>query len=187
ELDADKFNVALRVGQKSKLAAEREPKNLEQHAMAAQVLSLAVIGHRGDPKQAQAADELMATIDKNESNPEAIKARAAVAIAQNKPQEAEAMLTQLTGEAAKGGSDAFAQLLLAWAQLKGNRAKSAEATFQKALSLDGKLAGAAWGVALCREKAGDKAGMQQWVQKTIERSPAHFAAQLAQARDRGED
>ncbi len=71
---ADNYDVLLRVGQKIKLSAEAQPKNLEQHAMAAQVLSLAVIAHRGDLKQARAAEELMATIDKNEANPEAVKA-----------------------------------------------------------------------------------------------------------------
>ena len=187
EIAVDNYDVLVRVGTKIKSSAEAQPKNIEQHAMAAQVLSLAVIAHRGETRHATAAAQLIASIEKNDGNPELTKARAAVAIAQGHPQDAEAMLTQLTGEAGKGGSDAFAQLLLGWAQLKGNRAKSAEATFQKALQLDGKLAGAAWGVALCRDKAGDKGGMQTWAQKTVERSPSHFAALLVQSRDKPED
>jgi predicted Zn finger-like uncharacterized protein len=187
EIAVDNYDVLVRVGTKIKLSAEAQPKNIDQHAMAAQVLALAAIAHRGEAKHANAAAQLIAAIEKNDGNPELTKARAAVAIAQGHPQDAEAMLTQLVGEAGKGGNDAFAQLLLGWAQFKGNRAKSAEVTFQKALSLDGKLAGAAWGMALCRDKAGDKAGVETWAQKTVERSPAHFAALLMQAREKPED
>src|SRR5262249_29726022 len=59
--------------------------------------------------------------------------------------------------------------------------------FQTALRLDPKLAAAAYGVALCRERAGDDTGVQTWMQNTLKASPSHFAAGLATTRDKGED
>src|SRR5262249_5591622 len=77
EIAVDNYDVLVRVGTKIKLSAEAQPKNIDQHAMASQVLALAVIAHRGEAKHANAAAQLIATIEKNDTNPEVTKARAA--------------------------------------------------------------------------------------------------------------
>src|SRR5262249_55199579 len=135
---------------------------------------------------AKAASELMDAVDKANANVEVQKARAAVAVATGHPQDGESQLNQLLA-GGKGGTDAFGTLLLGGGRLRGNRANRAEASFQRSLTLDQKLADAAFGLALCRDKAGDDKGTQSYLQKTLERSPTHFAALVMSARDKGED
>jgi len=179
EIADDNYASYLRVGQRLKSAAQGNPKAVVERSMAAEALALAVIAHRGAAQHLTTASQLLAEIDRsNDSNSELIKARAAVAIASGKPQEAEARLTQLLGAGQKSAADALGTLLLGWAQLRGNRSQPAETSFQAAFKLDPKLAGAAYGMALCRQRANDPEGVRAWLQKALQAAPGHFAAGL---------
>jgi predicted Zn finger-like uncharacterized protein len=187
EIADDTYGSYLRVADRLKKNVQKSPRSAGARAMAAEVLSLAVFTHGGEAKLARSAQEMLTGIDPAaETNPEIIKARAANAIASGKPQDGEARLVQPL-VAGKLATDALAALILGWAQLRSNRIKSAEATFTKVLKLDPKLAAAAYGLALCRERGGDPSGAATWYANTLALSPNHFAAALATSEDKPAD
>jgi len=163
-----------------KLLREAQPRRAELQALEAQAhLAVARLGAGSEARAAEALLTPLAANPKTSVLPDMVKASALQLLVSGKPADARAKLREVLE---KAPSDAVALVYLGWVELDAGDADAAARAFSRALTGEPNRAGAIYGLAVAKERQGNRVQAFELYQRALGKSRQHFGAAVGLAR-----